>query len=266
MIFEKVGSIGPGYKAHPHKNVRETPHSGAGIFRLECGELARGRPLQKQSKTWKKVKFGKTISPNKQMKMQTLKDLFLNELADMYDAERRIVKALPKMAAAATSDKLTKAFQFHLKETEGHVTKVEQVFQLFDQKAKGKTCKATVGLLEEGDELAMDFKGSPAINAALISAAQRVEHHEMASYGCLHEWAGLLGNKEAAGLLQEILDQEKAANESLTLLARASCNEKALSESKETGSEETAGKRFGNLRRGFRPVGISRNRVGSILL
>src|ERR1700691_4360197 len=148
--------------------------------------------------------------------MKTLKALFLNELADMYDAERRIVKALPKMAKAATCDNLKKAILAHLKETEGHVTKLEQVFQSFDQKAKGKTCEATVGLLKEGDEIAADFKGSPAINAALISAAQKVEHYETASYGCLHEWAELLGNTKAAQLLQEILDQEKAANEILT--------------------------------------------------
>jgi ferritin-like metal-binding protein YciE len=141
--------------------------------------------------------------------MKTLKELFLNQLADMYDAERRIVKALPKMAMAATCDKLRKAFQFHLKETQGHVSKLEQVFQLFDVKAKGQTCKATVGLLEEGDEIATDFKGSPTINAGLISAAQKVEHHEMAAYGCLHEWATLLGNKEAAGLLQESLIKKK---------------------------------------------------------
>src|SRR5580658_3392753 len=153
--------------------------------------------------------------------MKTLKVLFLDELADMYDAERRIVKALPKMAKAATCDKFKKAILAHLKETEGHVTKLEQVFQSFDEKAKGKTCEATVGLLKEGDEIAADFKGSPAINAALISAAQKVEHYEMASYGCLHEWAGLLGNEAAAGLLNEILDQEKAANETLTTLARA---------------------------------------------
>ena len=196
--------------------------------------------------------------------MKTLKDLFLNQLADMYDAERRIVKALPKMAAAATCDKLRKAFEFHLKETQGHVTKIEQVFQLFDVKAKGQTCKATVGLLEEGDEIATDFKGSPTINAGLISAAQKVEHHEMAAYGCLHEWATLLGNKEAAGLLQEILDQEKAANESLTALARASSNGEALDESDER-SVGTADKGLGNLRRGGRPVGIGRNRASFIL-
>jgi ferritin-like metal-binding protein YciE len=182
--------------------------------------------------------------------MKTLKDLFLDELADMYDAERRIVKALPKMAKAATCSDLKAAIQSHLKETEGHVTKLEQVFQSFDEKAKGKTCEATVGLLKEGDEIAMDFKGSSAINAALISAAQKVEHYEMASYGCLHEWAGLLGNKEAAGLLEKILGEEKAANETLTKLARASSNEEALNGSDEKNpQEESEDKRPVNLRR-----------------
>jgi ferritin-like metal-binding protein YciE len=193
--------------------------------------------------------------------MKTLKVLFLDELADMYDAERRIVKALPKMAKAATCDKLKQAILAHLKETEGHVTKVEQVFQSFDEKAKGKTCEATVGLLKEGDKIAADFKGSPAINAALISAAQKVEHYEMASYGCLHEWAGLLGNKNAAGLLQEILDQEKAANETLTKLARAGSNKEALEDSEKKGSEEASDDGSGIPRRGIRPVGLGRNRV-----
>jgi ferritin-like metal-binding protein YciE len=170
--------------------------------------------------------------------MKTLKNLFLDELADMYDAEQRIVKALPKMAKAATCDDLKGAIQAHLKETEGHVTKLEQVFASFDQKAKGKTCEATVGLLKEGDEIAAEFKGSPAINAALISATQKVEHYEMASYGCLHEWAGLLGNEEAAGLLKGILGEEKAANETLTKLARASSNEEALGESDEKQSAD----------------------------
>ena len=196
--------------------------------------------------------------------MKTLKVLFLDELADIYDAERRTVKALPKMAKAATCDKLKRAILAHLKETEGHVTKLEKVFQLFDEKAKGKTCKATVGLLEEGDEIAADFKGSRAINAALISAAQKVEHHEMAAYGCLHEWAGLLGNKEAADLLVAILSEEIAANDSLTELARASSNAEALGESEEKGSDETTGSRLGSSRLGIRLVGIRRNRVGSL--
>jgi ferritin-like metal-binding protein YciE len=174
--------------------------------------------------------------------MKTLKDLFLSELADMYDAERRIVKALPKVAKAATCTHLQKAILAHLAETKGHVVKLEQVFECFNQKAKGKTCKATVGLLEEGDEIAADFKGSPAINAALISAAQKVEHYEMASYGCLHEWAGLLGNKKAAGLLKQILGEETAANEGLSKLALARSNSEALDESDKEKSDDAAGK------------------------
>ena len=198
--------------------------------------------------------------------MKTLKDLFLDEVADMYDAEHRIVKALPKMAKAATSPKLKKVILAHLKETEGHVTKLEQVFRSFDQKAKGKTCKATVGLLEEGDEIAADFKGSEAINAALISAAQKVEHHEMASYGCLHEWAGLLGNKQAASLLEEILDEEKAANDKLTNLARGGSNQEALGERDEKESENgLSEKQPVNFRRGMRPANLNRKRAESLV-
>ena len=121
------------------------------------------------------------------MNMKTLKNLFLDELADTYDSEQRIVKALPKVAKAATCDDLKAAIQSHLKETEGHVKKLEQVFQCFGEKAKSKTCEATKGLLEEGDEIAAEFKGSPAINAALISAAQKVKHYKITSYKCLHE-------------------------------------------------------------------------------
>jgi len=174
--------------------------------------------------------------------MKTLKDLFLGELADMYDAERRIVKALPKMAKAASSGELKDAILTHLEETKGHVTKLEEVFECFDEKAKGKTCEATVGLLKEGDEIAAEFKGTQAIDAALISAAQKVEHYEMASYGCLHEWAGLLGNSEAATLLEEILEEEKAANDALNELAVAKINRLALPESEADQSKKpTAG-------------------------
>lgn len=172
--------------------------------------------------------------------MKSLQDLFLDELADIYDAEHQLVKALPKMAAAATCTHLKKAILSHLEATKGHVKKVAQVFECFDEKARSKTCEATKGLLKEGDEIAARFKDSPAINAALISAAQKVEHYEMASYGCLHEWAGILGNQEAADLLDEILDEERAANESLTDLARERSNEEALGESKD-GNLELAG-------------------------
>ena len=172
--------------------------------------------------------------------MKLLKELFLDELADMYDAENRIVKALPKLVQGATCPKLKDALLAHLKQTEGHVTKLEQVFALFDETPKKKTCEATVGILKEGDQLAADFKGSPAINAALISAAQRVEHYEMAAYGCLHEWAGLLGHREAAGLLKTILDEEKAANATLVGLARSSSNQEALHGSDKSCSKVAA--------------------------
>jgi ferritin-like metal-binding protein YciE len=198
--------------------------------------------------------------------MKTLKDLFLDELADMYDAERRIIKALPKLAKTATCTDLKQAFQSHLKETEGHAKQLEQVFQSFDKKAKGKTCQATVGLLKEADEIAAEFKGSPALNAALIAAAQKVEHYEIASYGCLHEWAEVLGNQKAAGLLKQILVQEKNANESLNELAHDALNQAALGESNGNGSPDESGdERPANLRRGIRPVGQSRKRTGLLV-
>jgi ferritin-like metal-binding protein YciE len=197
--------------------------------------------------------------------MKTLKDLFLGELADMYDAEHRLIKELPKMARAATCEKLKQAILAHLTETQGHVTKLQQVFQSFDAKAKGKTCEATKGLVKEGDEIAAEFKASPAINAALISAAQKVEHYEIASYGCLLEWAVLLGNTKAGGLIEEILAQEKAANEKLTELARAGSNEEALDNSGEDGSEDASGERSGNVRRSVRATGARRNRIGSVI-
>ena len=159
--------------------------------------------------------------------MKTLQTLFLDELADMYDSEHRIARALPKMAKAATCTRLREALRKHLKETQGQISNLEQVFASLGEKAKAKKCEATVGLLKEGDEIAAEFKGSPAINAALIAAAQKVEHYEIASYGCLHEWAGLLGQYKAAGLLKKNLDQEKDADEALTELARDGNNEEA---------------------------------------
>jgi ferritin-like metal-binding protein YciE len=161
------------------------------------------------------------------MKIKTLKDLFLDELADMYDAEQRIVRALPKLAKAATCSRLKAAFTAHLKETQGQVTRLEKVFRAIGEKAKGKKCEATVGLLKEGDEIAAEFKGSPALNAALIGAAQKVEHYEIASYGCLHEWADMLGHRDAARLLKVSLDEEKGADQKLTDLARMGNNEEA---------------------------------------
>jgi len=199
--------------------------------------------------------------------MKTLKDLFLDGVGDMYDAELRIVKALPKLVKAATCEKLKAALQVHLKETEGHVTKLEQVFKSLDQKAKGKTCKTTVALLEEGGDIVAEFKGSPALNAALISAAQKVEHHEIAAYGALHEWAGLLGNQKAAGLLEEILGEEKAANATLTKLALDSSDKEALGECgcDKNSEKERSDQQSVNLRRGIRPAGINRKRASALV-
>ena len=199
--------------------------------------------------------------------MKKLKDLFLDEVADMYDAERRIVKALPKLIKAATCEKLKAALMAHLKETEGHVTKLEQIFQSLDQTAQGKTCKATVALLEEGGDIAAEFKGSPAINAALISAAQKVEHHEIASYGALHEWAELLGHSKAAGLLEEILGEEKAANATLTKLALDTSDKAALGECgcNNDSEKECSDQQPANLRRSIQPAGMNRKRAGALV-
>ncbi len=159
--------------------------------------------------------------------MKTLQDLFNNELADIYDAEHRLIHSLPKLAKAATCDHLQRAILQHLRQTEEHVTKIEHVFACFELTPKREKCDATVGLITEADELTTMFKESPVINAAIIAAAQKIEHYEIASYGCLHEWAGVLGNKKAADILMEILTEEKAANDSLTELARIRSNEEA---------------------------------------
>ncbi len=161
--------------------------------------------------------------------MKTLQDLFLDSLADMYYAEHQLVKALPKMAKAATHDDLRAAFESHLLETEGHVEKLEAVFESFGQEAKSKKCPAIVGIIKEADELVSENKKSPTLNAALIFAGQKAEHYEIASYGALREWAKLLGNEEAADLIDEILDEEKAADTKLTSLATEHCNASANS-------------------------------------
>ncbi len=164
--------------------------------------------------------------------MKTLKDLFLQELSDMYDSEQRIVKALPDLIEATTCSELKAALQSHLQETEGHVTKLEQVFEAFGEKAKSNKCPAMVGILDEGSELVSKNKKSPSLNAAIICAGQKVEHYEIATYGCLHSWAETLGNEEAAGILETILDEEKTADRTLNNLATEK-NEEALEEAAE---------------------------------
>jgi ferritin-like metal-binding protein YciE len=167
--------------------------------------------------------------------MKTLEDLFLDSLADMYYAENQLTKALPKMAEAATDDDLRMAFETHLVETEGHVEKLEAVFETFGKTPKTKKCPAILGIIKEADEIASENKKSPTINAALIFAGQKAEHYEIASYGGLRDWAKLLGNEDAANLLDEILDEEKAADAKLSALADENCNEAA-----KNGAEQDA--------------------------
>jgi ferritin-like metal-binding protein YciE len=169
----------------------------------------------------------------------TLHDVFIDELRDAYDAEKQLVKALPKMAKAAESTELRQAFVDHLEETNGHVTKLEQVFESLDEKVKGKHCDGIAGILEEGKSVMdEDFEGAT-MDAALIASAQRVEHYEMAAYGTLVAWARGMGHSDAADLLQEILDEEKAADEKLTQIAESGVNEQACAGAhSEEGDEE----------------------------
>jgi ferritin-like metal-binding protein YciE len=156
-----------------------------------------------------------------------LHELFLDELADLLNAETQLTKALPKMAKAAQSQELREAITAHLEETEGHVERLKKVFESVDEKPKSKTCKAMKGLLEEGSELLQELKGRSSVDAGIIAAAQKVEHYEIASYGTVRAWAEEMGHSEAVELLKETLDEESAADEKLTEIAESLANEKA---------------------------------------
>jgi ferritin-like metal-binding protein YciE len=157
-------------------------------------------------------------------KDKDLNDLFLDTLKDIYFAEKQILKALPKMAKAAQSDKLRAAFEKHHGETEGQVERLEQVFELLDKPPRAKTCDAIQGILDEGKEVMDEYKGCEALDAGLLAAAQAVEHYEISRYGTLKQWALQLGMKDAARLLDETLQEEKKTDVSLTTLAEASVN------------------------------------------
>ena len=157
-------------------------------------------------------------------KDKDLNDLFLDTLKDIYFAEKQILKALPKMAKAANSEKLAAAFTKHQGETEGQVERLEKIFEILGKPARGKTCAAIKGILEEGTEIMDEYKGAPALDAGLLAAAQAVEHYEISRYGTLKQWAMQLGMKDAVRLLDETLKQEKKTDESLTTLAEAVVN------------------------------------------
>ena len=157
----------------------------------------------------------------------TLHDAFLDELRDAYDAERQVTKALPSMAKAATSPKLKAAFEAHLKETHGHVSRLEKAFTNLDEKAQGKHCGGMAGILEEGKAVMQEDLDTAAMDACLIASAQRVEHYEMAAYGTLVAWARSMAHQDVADLLEETLNEEKSADSRLSLLARDGINKKA---------------------------------------
>jgi len=157
----------------------------------------------------------------------TLHDAFLDELRDVYDAEKQLTKALPQLAKAATSSVLRDAFESHLQETRGHVERLEQVMQGLGEKAKGKHCDGIAGIIDEGKSVMGEDFDEATMDACLIASGQRAEHYEMAAYGTLLAWAEAMGHAEAASLLKETLDEEKAADEKLTSLAGGGINQDA---------------------------------------
>jgi ferritin-like metal-binding protein YciE len=157
----------------------------------------------------------------------TLHDAFIDELRDTYDAERQLTKALPKLAKAASSDELREAFESHLEETRGQIERLESVFASLDEKVRGKHCDGIEGIIEEGKSIMEEDFDEATMDACLIAAGQRAEHYEMAAYGTLVAWARAMGHGDAADLLQQNLDEEKAADEKLSALAEAGINRQA---------------------------------------
>jgi ferritin-like metal-binding protein YciE len=172
------------------------------------------------------------------MALDSLNELFVNELKDVLNAEKQLVRALPKMAKAAQSPELQQAFRKHLAETEGHVERLERIFSSLGQTARGKQCKGMEGLVEEGKEIMQEDGAPEVIDAALISAAQRVEHYEIAAYGCLRTYAQLLGNSEADRLLEQTLQEEEATDKALTALGEGGINQAAAAVGAEESEEE----------------------------
>ncbi|MBB4095965.1 ferritin-like domain-containing protein [Ochrobactrum pecoris] len=160
-------------------------------------------------------------------KQRNLNDLFYDTLKDIYYAERKILKTLPKMSRAATDEKLKSAFEKHREQTEGHVERLQQCFEILGKRAQGKTCDAIEGIIAEGEEIIEEFANSPALDAGLISSAQAVEHYEITRYGTLKRWAETLGHNDVAKLLDQTLQEEGQTDKDLTKLAESSANLRA---------------------------------------
>jgi ferritin-like metal-binding protein YciE len=172
-----------------------------------------------------------------------LQDAFLDELRDTYDAEKQLVKALPKLAKAATSEELRDAFESHLEETRGQVSRLEQVFSAIGEKPRGKHCDGIAGIIEEGKTIMEEDFDESTMDACLIAAGQRAEHYEMAAYGTLVAWAKSLGHGDAADLLEQTLEEEKAADEKLSGLAEAGINDEAAHAQSDSAERDGNGAR-----------------------
>ena len=170
----------------------------------------------------------------------TLHDAFIDELRDAYDAEKQLTKALPKLAKAASSSELRSAFEKHLEETRGHVTRLEQVFESIDEPARPKHCEGIAGIVEEGKSIMEEEFDDATMDACLIAAGQRAEHYEMAAYGTLVAWARAMGHVEAADLLQQTLNEEKAADRKLTALAEDGINQDAAEQAHQGDGRHSA--------------------------
>jgi ferritin-like metal-binding protein YciE len=168
----------------------------------------------------------------------TLHDAFMDELRDLYDAEKQLTKALPKLAKASSNSDLRTAFETHLEETRGHVERLEEVFASLEEKVRGKHCDGIAGIIEEGKAIMEEDFDDSTMDACLVAAGQRAEHYEMAAYGTLVAWARAMGHEEAADLLQQTLDEEKAADEKLTMLAEEGINQEAADTAHPDDSEE----------------------------
>jgi len=162
------------------------------------------------------------------MKIENMEDLFMEQIEDLYDAEKRLIKALPKMAEASTSSQLRQAFESHLEQTKGHASRLERIFGELGKDAKTQTCDAMKGLISEGEDMISDIEESPLRDAGLIAAANRVEHYEIAAYGSAKAFAQALGRNSAVALLEQTLQEEKEADQKLTRLAESMINDEAL--------------------------------------
>jgi ferritin-like metal-binding protein YciE len=185
------------------------------------------------------------------MKVESLKELYIEQLRDLYNAEQQLIKALPKMAKAAASEELKHAFEEHLGQTRQHAQRIETIFEGLGEKVTGKKCKAMEGLVEEGGEVIKEDMTAGIKDAALIAAAQRVEHYEIAGYGCVHAYAIRLGDRDAANLLGETLEEEKEADQTLNGIAEELNLEVPLEEKsqKSSGKQASVNKKAANSRK-----------------